>query len=312
MYLDSPGVALLPQSAYLPSNLDQAMDRVLTAIGPLPTLRSARVLLKPNLITARNGQLACTDARFITAAARWFLGHGAAVTVGDSPSFGSARSVLEQIGALSELNVLGVPVQEFRQATVVTLPSGQRAHLATAALNCDLLVNLPRVKAHAQMRVTLAVKNCFGCLSGWHKPWWHMAHGGGAPRFPDLLVELLSALPATLTLVDGIVAMHRTGPVHGEPFPLELIAAGHNPVAIDTALLKILAIDPGRSPLWQAADRAGLFGTRLEQLVFPLAAPADWAATGFITPDELIPIRFNPVRFLRNSAKRVLLRLVSN
>ena len=309
MRLDSSRVALLAQNNYQPSELDQAIDRVLAAIGPLPGLRSSRVLLKPNLITTRNAQLACTEARFIVAAARWFLDQGAMVAVGDSPSFGSARSVLDKIWALAALEALGVPVVEFRQATTVTLPSGQQAQLATAALDCDLLVNLPRVKAHAQMRVTLAVKNCFGCLAGWHKPWWHMAHGGNNPRFPDLLVELLSALPPTLTLVDGIVAMHRTGPVHGEPFPLGLVAAGSNPVAIDTALLGILGVDPGCSPLWQASDRAGLPGTRLEQLTFPLAAPADWGVTGFIAPDELSPIRFNPFRFCKNSVKRILLRL---
>ena len=36
-------------------------------------LHSLRVLIKPNLITARMGKLACTDARFIVAAAKWFL-----------------------------------------------------------------------------------------------------------------------------------------------------------------------------------------------------------------------------------------------
>ena len=36
--------------------------------------------------------------------------------------------------------------------------------------------------------------------------------------FADLLVELLAVLPAGCTVVDGMVAMHRTGPIHGEPF----------------------------------------------------------------------------------------------
>ena len=48
-------------------------------------LRGTQVLLKPNLLTANNAQLACTDARFLVAAARWFLDQGAKVQVGDSP-----------------------------------------------------------------------------------------------------------------------------------------------------------------------------------------------------------------------------------
>jgi hypothetical protein len=78
---------------------------------------------------------------------------------------------------------------------------------------------------------------------------------------------------------------------------------------MDTALLAILGIDPEASPLWLAACRAGLTGTRLEELTFPLAAPADWQPTGFMVPARLDPIRFNPFRFLKNSGKRILLRL---
>ena len=309
MHLDRFPVALLRHDSYRPSELALAMDRLLSAIAPLPELRSRSVLLKPNLITTRNGQFACTDGRFIVAAARWFKDQGASVMVGDSPSFGSARAVLDHIGALVQLQRLAVPIVEFRRAREVVLPSGRKAKLATAAMECELLVNLPRIKAHAQMRVTLAVKNCFGCLSGWHKPWWHMVHGGPNHAFSDLLVELLTMLPPTLTLVDGIVAMHRSGPVHGAPFPLHLIAAGSSPVAIDTALLAILGIDPEASPLWLAACRAGLTGTRLEELTFPLAAPADWQPSGFMVPARLDPIRFNPFRFLKSSGKRILLRL---
>jgi uncharacterized protein (DUF362 family) len=174
-------------------------------------------------------------------------------------------------------------------------------------MDCDLLVNLPRVKAHSQMRVTLAVKNYFGCLAGFHKPWWHMVHGGRGGRFSDLIVDILAVLPRSLSLVDGIVAMHKTGPVHGEPFPLGLIAGGTNPVALDTALLALLDIDLRQSPLWNAARQAGIQGTELEALVFPLAVPTDFAASDFIVPAQLEPIRFNLFRFCQNSIKRLLL-----
>ncbi len=309
MDLNSTTVRLIRQSSYDSPQLDQAVDRIMAATDNLPSLRTAKVLLKPNLITANNGLLACTDGRFIASIARWFLAQGACVSVGDSPSFGSARSVLAKTGTLPLLQALAVPVQEFRQSRELVLPSGHKAALATAALDCDLLVNLPRVKAHAQMRVTLAVKNCFGCLAGFHKPWWHMAHGGRNAQFPSLLVELLSMLPASCTVVDGIVAMHVSGPVHGEPFALGVMAGGANPVAIDTALLDLLSVCPTDSPLWLAARQAKLAGTELGQLVFPWATPESLKTKGFIVPGILNPIRFNPFRFVKNSLKRVLLQL---
>jgi uncharacterized protein (DUF362 family) len=218
--------------------------------------------------------------------------------------------VLEAINALSALHKLGVPVVEFRRTREVLLPCGQKAAMAAAAMECDLLVNLPKVKAHSQVRVTLAVKNLFGCLSGFHKPWWHMVHGGDNGRFAELLVELLSVLPAGYTVVDGIVAMHRTGPVHGESYPLGVLAGGVNPVAVDTGLLTLLGVDPRQSPLWCAAHQAGLTGTTVEDLIFPLANPAGLAVSDFVVPMELGPIRFNPFRFVKNAMKRTLLRVL--
>ena len=207
------------------------------------------------------------------------------------------------------LRQLGVPVVEFRRTSDVRLPSGQKAAIAAAALECDLLVNLPKVKAHSQVRVTLAVKNLFGCLSGWQKPWWHMVHGGDGNRFADLLVELLAVLPAGCTVVDGMVAMHRTGPIHGEPFALGCLAGGTNPVAVDTALLAVLGLDPLHIPLWCAAHRAGLQGTDMEAVHFPWARPIGLGAQGFEVPETLTPVRFNPFRFLQGSMQRLLLRL---
>ncbi len=308
MQLNSTVVALASQSSYQQAQLDGAVDQLLSLFVDPGSLRTARILLKPNLITARNGLLPCTDGRIITAVARWFLDQGAQVAVGDSPAFGSARAALAAIGALSSLESLGVQVVEFNRTQPLVLPCGQPAALAAAAMECDLLVNLPRIKAHSQVRVTLAVKNYFGCLSGLQKPWWHMAHGGSNGRFAALLVDLLAVLPPSLSLVDGVVAMHRTGPIHGEPYALGVLAGGANPVAIDTALLSLLGIEPALSPLWMAACRAGIKGTAVTDLVFPLAAPTMLEVQGFIVPDVLGPIRFNPFRFVKNSLKRLLLR----
>jgi uncharacterized protein (DUF362 family) len=173
MELDSLSVSLMAMPAYAEQALDAAIDRLLAPALDGANLRSARVVLKPNLISARNGRLACTDARVMCAVARWLLAQGATVAIGDSPAFGGAQSVLKAIGALPDLRRLAVPVVEFRMGTKIVLPCGHKAVLAAAVMDCDLLVNLPKVKAHSQMRVTLAVKNFFGCVAGFHKPWRH-------------------------------------------------------------------------------------------------------------------------------------------
>lgn len=309
MQLSSTNVALMAHPTYEQS-LMTAVDRLLFPCFAGVNLRGARVVLKPNLITTTNGHLSCTDGRLIEAAAAWFLTQGARVGVGDSPSFGSARAVLAAIGALPRLQRLSVPIVEFRHKRPIKLPSGREAPLATAALDCDFLVNMPKIKAHSQMRLTLAVKNYFGCVLGFHKPWWHMIHGGSHEPFARLLVDLLTVLPPGCSLVDGIMAMHGTGPIHGGPYPLGLLAAATNPVAVDTALLAVLGVDPRRCPLWLAAHGAGIRGTREEELSFTLLAPGAFAVDDFIVPEELAPVRFNPVRFVKSSLQRALLRVL--
>ena len=100
--------------------------------------------------------------------------------------------------------------------------------------------------------------------------------------------------------------------MHGEPYPLGLLACATNPVAVDTALLAVLGVDPELSPLWREARRVGLRGTRLDELHFPEAAPSELAVRDFVVPATLNPIRFNPFRFAKNSLRRLVLRLTGN
>jgi uncharacterized protein (DUF362 family) len=307
--LTAPGVpvALSSCSSYADPVLAPVLDRVLQSLN-LPSLFSVHVLLKPNLISAKHSPLACTEGAFLLAVARWFVDQGAKVSLGDSPAFGTAASVLRLLGIDKNLARLGVATKEFRQGRSCPLPTGGRALLAEDALNADLLVNLPRVKAHAQCRLTLAVKNFFGCVLGLRKAWWHMLYGGPQGKFHQRLVALPLLLPQSISLADGIVAMHQTGPINGTAYPLAVVAAAHNPVALDRALHALLSLAPERSPVMQACIDAGMSGSCLATLSFPLAAPEALQVHDFKVPDALNPIRFRLVHFLQSSVRRLFLQ----
>jgi len=212
----------------------------------------ARVVLKPNLISGRGHDgLACTHPQLCAAIAEWCLDQGARVTIGDSPAFGRATGVMAACGY--DAAFAGLPVQrvDFSQVRPVTLASGLRVGIAAQALECDLLINLPRLKAHGQLLLTMGVKNYFGCVVGFRKPWLHAMLGDADHRFAGLLLDLLAVLPAGMTFLDGVVAMHVNGPLaKGQPFALGLLAGARNPVALDTALYTLLAVRPEQSPLW--------------------------------------------------------------
>ena len=107
----------------------------------------------------------------------------------------------------------------FEAAQPVRLASGLSVGVARAVGECDLLVNLPKIKAHGQLYLSLAVKNYFGVVVGFRKPWLHARYGDIDNRFEAMLVDLLAVLPGGITLADGVVAMHGTGRWGASLFP---------------------------------------------------------------------------------------------
>ena len=103
--------------------------------------------------------------------------------------------------------------------------------------------------------------------------------------------------------------MHREGPIDGVPLRLGCIAGAGDPVALDTALLDLLELDPRRSPLRQAAAARGLPGSRAAGIVYPALTPAAFAGSGFVAPAGLEAVRFNPYRFLRGLLRRFVLAI---
>lgn len=309
MELDALSVGLTRCPDYDREQIKAEVERLCAALDFRPS-SGAKVLLKPNLVagTRRDG-LPCTHPEFVAAVAEWCLDHGCTVSVGDSPAFGTARMVMRSCGMAAALQGLPVRLVNFGRPRRQALLHGARVGIAREALECDVLVNLPRVKAHGQLLVTLAVKNYFGTVVGFRKPLLHARHGGREGDFARMLVDLLPILPGGITLIDGIVAMHRQGPMKGEPFPLGLIGAAVNPVALDSALLALLRINPLASPIWRECRHRNLPGWHPDSARYPLLRPDDFLVPGFLVPRHLKPVSFHPWHLAKGAVKRLLLRL---
>lgn len=301
----SSTVALARCQDYEIAGLKATVDRLLRALA-FSAPRGRKVLLKPNLVAARRlDDLAVTHPQVVRAVAEWLVDHGAMVSVGDSPAFGSGRAVMEQCGMVKALAGLPVRFPDFGRLREFRTAGQLAVTLAAEVFQHDLLLNLPKLKAHGQLRVSMAVKNYFGLVVAWRKALAHMRLGDDA-RFARLLVDLLELLPEGVSLIDGVLAMHRRGPMDGEPLAVGVLGASRNPVALDTAMLAVIGLPPDLSPLWLECARRGLAGSCLTDLAFPLARPEDLAVTGFEVPAQLDPIRFQLWRFVRNGIRKLL------
>lgn len=309
-------VALAHCADYTPELVQRQVDACLQAAG-LRFGRGERVLLKPNLLKAAD--LACTHPQVVRAACVHVLEHGARPFVADSPAFGSGRRVARAIGLSQALQDLDVPVRNMTRPVRCKLPMGRSVGLSRDALEADAILNLPKLKAHCQMRITGAVKNLFGCVPGTRKAVLHTLHGDmqgapgaagfQAPRFESLIIELAGLLPPTSSLLDGVTAMHVQGPSGGRPYPLKLLAASREAVALDTAVYTVLGATPEDVPLWREARRRNLAGAHVEELEFPLKRPEAFDAAGFELPAPLDPQTFHPLRLGVSAVKRAWARI---
>jgi len=292
--------------AYERAGIVRAVDGILHSLGRAKSYHGQLILLKPNLISVRGPAVACTDAEFIAAVASWFIDHGAKVIVGDSPAFGSVKKVCQKTGVSHALAAMDVQIVEFVTPFKKELPGGVMVKLSREVFECDLYVGLPKIKAHNQMYMTMAMKNNFGVVKGVNKALLHMTHGVSHDYFANIIIDILDQLPAQLHLADGIEVMHQSGPLDGMPLKLGCIGGAVSSLALDSALLNLLELDSCLCPLWCTAKARGLVGWNVADILFTDLCPADFYGSTFIPPSTLNNIRFNPVRFLFGMIKRVM------
>jgi uncharacterized protein (DUF362 family) len=136
--------------------------------------KNSRVLIKPNFLAPAPPEKAMlTHPLIIRAVAEYALEKGALVQVSDSPAMGTFDRIIKESGIQQALKGLNVELKEFQDSVRKDIgPPFHTIEMARDALNADVVLNLPKLKTHTQMLLTLGVKNLFGCIVGLRKPEW--------------------------------------------------------------------------------------------------------------------------------------------
>lgn len=306
-------VSLIRADSYSRQKLRSYVETLLQPLGGIGAFVKGgdRVLLKPNLLTAaRPGKECITRGEIVYCVAQLVQEAGGKPFLGDSPAFGSARGVAAANGYLPMMAELNIPIVEFHGERYQTLSNNfNHLRLCKEAMDADVVINLPKVKSHAQLTVTLGVKNLFGCVPGKMKAWWHMEAGKDALRFGEMLVETARAINPQLTIVDGIIGHEGNGPSGGEPRQLNVLGASSDVFALDRAMVEILNLDPTQVPTLAAALKLGL-SPNIDTIEFPHLKPEDLKILDWKLPDALMPIDFGMPRVLRSTFKNLYIRFI--
>ncbi len=306
-------VCLLQATSYDLSVLRSSIEALLAPLGGISAFVKPgdRVLLKPNLLTGARPTKECvTRPEIVYCVAKLVQEAGGLPFLGDGPAFGSARGVAKANGYLPLVEELKIPIVEFSGQRYKTVGDEfDHLLLSKEVMNADVVINLPKVKSHVQITLTMGVKNLFGCVPGKMKAWWHMEAGKDADRFGQMLVETARTISPNLTILDGILGHEGNGPSGGEPRELGLLAASADVFALDRAIVAVLQVDPDRIPTVRMARRLGLC-PELEAIEFPLSRPEELAIEDWKWPDKMMPIDFGAPRVVKSTFKHLYVRFI--
>lgn len=313
MQIQTPSVSLIRATSYEREALRESLETLLEPLGGMAAFVKPgnRVLLKPNLLTgARPGKECTTRPELVYAIALMVIEAGGKPFLGDSPAFGSAKGVAVANGYLPILEELNLPIIDFHGQRYQTV-SEEFNHLLLCkeAMEADVVINIPKVKSHAQLVLTLGVKNLFGCVPGKMKAWWHMEAGKDENRFGEMLVETAKTIHSNLTILDGIIGHEGNGPSSGEPRPLGILGASSDVFALDRAVVEILNVPPEQVPTVAASRRLGLVG-ELNAIHFPQLHPDLLKIDDWRLPDKFIPIDFGMPRVIKSTFKHFYIRFI--
>ncbi|MBI5442456.1 MAG: DUF362 domain-containing protein [Deltaproteobacteria bacterium] len=257
----------------------------------LPSSPGARVVLKPNFNSNMNALTGnTTDLRLLAALVlvlREFGYHRIAIAEGTNSGFYRNRiSVMERLAVGRFARRLGVELLDLNYAEPYPVPFGDvTAYVARECVEADLFINVPKLKTHFEMGMSVCLKNMMGCLLGQeNKKKTHLSLSAN-------ILRLNEVLKPHLHVVDALIAMEGLGPTRGTPVRLDQVLVGTDPLLLDLAAAKLARFEPGKVGTLRAAEAAGLLtdehrafvaSLELDVASRPFAPPVAGALAGFI------------------------------
>jgi len=255
--------------------------------------------LKVNLLSAAAPEKAVTTHPSLAAAVgAQVSAAGAHPLLIDSPTgaYAHSRSTLEKVyraaGMTTAASEADLSLNFNTDYQSISFPDGKlikHFEIMTPLLEAGSILNLCKLKTHALMVMTGAVKNCFGAVPGRIKPGYH-AKLQQRELFAQMLLDLAECLAPRLSIMDAVVGMEGDGPGNGDPRQVGLLLAAENPLALDVAAAKIMGLEREDNPLLLEAEKQGRGPTHLEEIELVGIAPEALRVEGFVLPSTHSPM----------------------
>ena len=245
MILMKSKVHIQKVETYALDKVESFIRKALSVIDEKGALFSVgqKILLKPNLLRGFSPEYCVTTHPVVVEAMCRVLKDFSVgqITISDSPALGSLEAVASKAGYDLFKKKYGVKIIPLTNP--IPFESEENVpHLKIAGClqDFDRIINLPKIKSHCQMGMTVAIKNLFGLVIGKRKPILHCLVKNDKIKFGKMLIDIARHVNPCLTLADGIEAMQGQGPIHGSPYHLGVLLASKDMTALDRVAAEII------------------------------------------------------------------------
>ncbi len=231
-------------------------------IGGLESLIMAgdTVLLKPNLVRPAHYTTGITTNPHLVEAAAILCRRAGAkrLVIADGACVGASTiEAFEQTGltAVAErqrCELIDLANAPFEYVANPLAKKMKRIRIPKALLEANVVVNMPVMKTHDALEVSLGLKNMKGMLQTDDKKRFHKW------GLVQSIIDLNHIVLPELTIMDGTIAMEGVGPTAGDPVNLGLILASKDTVAVDTVACEIMGFTLDEVGYVRKAGEAGL------------------------------------------------------
>jgi uncharacterized protein (DUF362 family)/Pyruvate/2-oxoacid:ferredoxin oxidoreductase delta subunit len=218
---------------------------------------SERILIKPNLLSPKDPLKAVTThPEIVRVIIKLVKEAGAIPIVGDSPggAIRNIKNVWEVTGMEKVCREENIELINFEAVGSKDFDIGdkniKKVNFSNAVLDCDGIINLPKLKTHMLMGFSAGIKNFYGTVPGLIKVEYHK-YASKNKDFANLLtnIYLFFKDKVRFTLIDAILSMEGNGPSAGEVRKTDLLAISQDTAVLDAYLMKELNYDISSSDL---------------------------------------------------------------
>ncbi len=248
----------------------KAVSSTLDLIGGIESVITPgdHVLLKPNLLGSfdyKSG--ATTNPNVIFAVAELCREVGAKqITIAEGAAIGNdTDKVYDDLGLREQATryncrLVNLLKDEFQYVMNPMGKNMKRLRLPKTFMECNVVINLPVMKTHDILAVTLGLKNMKGVIHNSDKKRFHKW------GLAQTVVDLGKLAMPELTIMDGTIALEGMGPVVGKPVGLGLLLASTDTVALDRICMEIMGFSLDEVEYIKMAGEQGLGCTDLSRI----------------------------------------------